>query len=488
MIFIVWPAWDRSLFLAVNGIDSAFLTAVMRFITNVDNWIPVLAVYILVLLWWGRTRPFSSSGNRWKRAFDARNPRIVLLCLIVATAGSDQICYHLKREVGRARPCFDESVSSQVSYRGNVYGNRSFPSAHSANSASLAAVTAFAYPPLAPFVFLLSALVGFSRIYLGVHYPIDVLTGWSIGLITALCTWLVFRRMASRPGLIGFTNRFRYRQSVDHPLPAAPWQPVDVESLDGFKIKGYFRKGGEDLAVIVHGLNESIGSMVYPGELFLKTGFSVFLVPLRGHDDHPVAVTSGGPAEVYDLAGILEHVRDSMSFDRGRTIIYGSSMGGPIALKASGLLQDSVAGVISHGGYSNFFEASAFRLGRLRTLFLKLFLPRGVKNGLRVFMPCDYIGQPLKTRFVYISGTLDRISPPATGLMLAEETGGLALILEHAGHPAWKYDGWSRSQMETALNEAVKYIQGTDTEHLSVDGSGFIRNYAASSEAATGRE
>ncbi len=485
---MLWPAWDRSVFLAVNGIDSGFLTAVMRFITNVDNWIPVLAAYILMLLWWGRTRPHPSSGSRWKRAFAGRNPRVVLLCLIIATAGSDQICYHLKRDVGRARPCFDESISMQVSYRGDVYGNRSFPSAHSANSASLAAVTAFAYPPLAPFVFLLSALVGFSRIYLGVHYPVDVLAGWCIGMLTALCTWLIFRRMASRPGLIGFANRFRYRQPADCPLPAAPWQPVNVESLDGYKMKGYFLRGGSDLAVVVHGLHENIGSMVHPGELFGKIGFSVFLVPLRGHDNHPLPVTCGGPAEVYDLAGVLDHVRDSMGFDRSRTLIYGSSMGGAVAQKVSGLLGDGVAGVISHGVFRNFFEASVVRMGRLRTAILKLFLPRGVSNGLKVFMPCDYIGQPLKTRFVYITGTRDRISPPETGLRMAEETGGLALILERAGHPAWQFDGWSRPQMETALNEAVKYIKGMETEHLSVDGSGFIRDYPASSEAATGRE
>lgn len=485
---MLWPAWDRSVFLAVNGVDSGFLTTFMRFITNVDNWIPFLAGYILLLLWWGRTRPNPSIGNRWKRAFASRNPRIVLLCLIIATAGSDQICYHLKRDVGRARPCFDESISMQVNYRGDVHGNRSFPSAHSANSASLAVVTALAYPPLAPFAFLVSALVGFSRIYLGVHYPLDVLTGWGIGMLTALCAWLVFRRMASRPGLIGFTNRFRYRQPVNHPLPAAPWQPVSVKSLDGYEMKGYFLRGNEDLAVVVHGLHGDIGSMVHPGEMFGRIGFSVFLVPLRGHDNHPVAVTFGGPTEVYDLAGVLLHARDCMGFDRRRTVIYGSSMGGAVAMKVSGLLGESIAGVISHGVYWNFFEASVSRMGRLRTAILKLLLPTGVMNGLKVFMPSDYIGQPLKTRFVYINATRDRISSLETGVRLAEKTEGLALILERAGHPAWQRDGWSRSQMETALNEAMKFIRGMDTEHLSVDGSGFVRNYPVSLEDATGRE
>ncbi len=485
---MLWPAWDRSVFLAVNGIDSSFLTAIMRFMSNVDNWIPILAGYIMLLLWWGRTRPHLSTGSRWKRAFARRNPRIVILCLIIATAGSDQICYHLKHHVGRARPCFEESISMQVNYRGEVYGSRSFPSAHSANSASLAFVTALAYPPLAPFAFLLSALVGLSRIYLGVHYPVDVLTGWGIGMFTALCVWLIFRKMASRPGLIGFTNRFRCRQPVTSPFPAVPWQPVRVESLDGYQMKGYFLGGGEDLAVIVHGLHENIGSMVHPGELFRRMGFSVFLVPLRGHDDHPVAVSYGGPAEAYDLAGVLKHAGADMGFDRRRTVIYGSSMGGAIALKVAGLLGESIAGVISHGVFNNFFEASVSRMGRLKTVILKLFMPAGVRYGLKVFVPCDYVGQPLKTRFVYISGTRDRISPPETGVRLAEETDGLALILDGAGHPAWQYDEWSRPQMEATLNEAIKFIRGMDTEHLSVDGSGFVRNYPASLEAETGRE
>ncbi|MCD4775753.1 MAG: phosphatase PAP2 family protein [Candidatus Aegiribacteria sp.] len=477
---MLWPAWDRSLFLSVNGIDSGFLTAVMRFITNVDNWIPLLAGYILMLLCWGRTRPHPPTGNRWKRAFARRNPRVVLLCLIIATACSDQICYHIKHGVNRARPCFDESVSSEVHYRGDVHGNRSFPSAHSANSASLATITAVAYPPLAPFAILVTFLVGFSRVYLGVHYPIDVLTGWGIGMFAALGVWLVFRKMASRPGLIGFANRFRFRQPVTYPIPSTPWQPVNVESLDGYQMKGYFLRGGEDLAVIVHGLNGSIGSMVNPGEIFEKLGFSVFLVPLRGHDDHPVPVASGGPSEAYDLAGVLIHTRDNMGFTRRRTVIYGSSMGGDIALKVSGLLSESVAGVIAHGVFRNFFEASAYRMGKLRTVLLKLFLPVSVRYGLRVFEPSEYIEQPHKTRFVYINGSRDRISPPETGERLAEGAEGLALILDGAGHPVWQYNGWSKPQIETALKEALKFIQGMDIEHTSVDESGFIHDYPAS--------
>ncbi len=485
---MLWPMWDRSAFLAVNGIDSGFLTTIMRTITNVDNWIPFLAGFILLLLWWGRTKPYPVTGNRWRRAFASRNPRIVLLCLIIATGASDQICYHLKHGVNRARPCFDESMAAQVNYRGDVHGNRSFPSAHSANSASLATVTALAYPPLAPIAFLVTALVGFSRIYLGVHYPLDVLTGWGIGIISALGVWLIFRKMVSKPGLIGFINRFHCRQPVTYPLPVEPWQRVTLESLDNYEMTGYFLKGGDDLAVIVHGLHGNIGSMVHPGELFANMGFSVLLVPLRGHDNHPISVTSGGPAEVYDLAGALSYTRDRMGYTRDRTVIYGSSMGGAVAMKVCGLLDDPVAGVITHGVFRSFFEASVLRLGRFRTGILKLLLPASARNGLKAFLPCDYIGQPQKTRFVYITGALDRIAPPDSVTVLAERTDGLALILDCAGHPVWQYDRCNRTQMEAALIEAMKFIQGSNERLLRVDGSGLVCNYPASHEAETGRE
>jgi len=483
---MLWPAWDRSMLLVVNGFDSGFLTSVMRFVTNVNNWIPFLAGYILLLLWWGRTRPHPFHGNRWKKAFALRNPRVVLLCLVVATAGSDQICYQLKHVVERQRPCFDESVSSEVNYRGDVYGNRSFPSAHSANSAALAAITAVAYPPLAPFAFFMAFLVGFSRIYLGVHYPLDVLAGWSIGFITALGVWLIFRKMASRQGLIGFTNRFRYRQPVTSPRPETPWQPIDVESLDGYKMKGYFLSGGDNLAVLVHGLNEDIGAMIHPGQVFEELGFSVLLAPLRGHDDHPITVTSGGPSETCDLAGILIHARDNMGFDRRKTVIYGSSMGGAVAMKTSGLLGENVAGVITNGVFRNFFEASVTRMGKLKTTFLKLFLPVGVRSGLKVFIPSDYIVQPQETGFVYINGDLDRVSPPEIGNQLAEKTSGFSLILEGTGHPSQKE--WSKLQMGTAIKAALKCIRGVDIEHIRIDRSGNICNYPVSSEDVTGRE
>jgi len=416
-MLIAWPAWDAELFFRINGIDSGILTAVMRTVTNVDNWIPFLLAAIIGLLWAGRTRPrlFPHEPGCRKRTFNSRNPRIVLLCLIVSTGLADQICYHFKHTVTRARPFLDEEIGHLVVYRGDVHGNRSFPSAHSANSAALAVTVALAYPALAAPALIVAFAVGFSRIYLGVHYPLDVLTGWGIGISSAVLLWLLFRKMLSRQGLIGFTNRFRIRQpSMSGPLPES-WEETPMVSADGYRMTGLFRRGGDELVMMVHGLHGDIRLMIGPGDIFAAAGASVLAVPLRGHDGHPVPVTSGGPSEVYDVLGALKHA-DFLGYSRNRIIIYGSSMGGAAALKVTGLLDIPVAGVIAHGSYADFFGASRARLGAIRTWLLRMLIPRSPRNGLDHFRPLEYTGAAsAASSVVFIHGSRDRISPVSSG-------------------------------------------------------------------------
>lgn len=118
-----------------------------------------------------------------------------LALLAVATVGGQLVSLLLKGLIDRPRPAFDSGAG--------YVATSSFPSGHSMLAAAvyltLGALLAGASGRYRDKVYFLTTamfvtlLVGFSRVYLGVHYPTDVLAGWSLGLIWALLCWLVAR-------------------------------------------------------------------------------------------------------------------------------------------------------------------------------------------------------------------------------------------------------------------------------------------------------
>jgi undecaprenyl-diphosphatase len=123
--------------------------------------------------------------------------------LLIATVGGLMLSLLLKSRFARPRPELVPHLSA-------VYTS-SFPSGHSMLSAvvylTLGALLArFVEGPALKLYILLVAmvltlLVGISRVYMGVHYPTDVLAGWSVGLSWAILCWLVARRL-QRSGVV----------------------------------------------------------------------------------------------------------------------------------------------------------------------------------------------------------------------------------------------------------------------------------------------
>jgi len=102
----------------------------------------------------------------------------VVLAVLLAQGVVD---WGLKPLIGRPRPFISDASSRVVGYQPSTY---SFPSGHSASSFAAATVFAFALTRRrAAITWALAATVAFSRIYIGVHYPLDVVVGALIGVL-----------------------------------------------------------------------------------------------------------------------------------------------------------------------------------------------------------------------------------------------------------------------------------------------------------------
>jgi len=114
-----------------------------------------------------------------------KNHRKHGLCLMVALALCTAVILSLKPLVGRIRPCDIMPVAELLIPHPSGY---SFPSGHTLTAFCSAVVLYAANRKIGGIAFLLAALIGFSRIYLYVHYPSDVLGGIMIGsLLGVLC-------------------------------------------------------------------------------------------------------------------------------------------------------------------------------------------------------------------------------------------------------------------------------------------------------------
>ena len=176
---------DADALLAVNGLHDLFQDAFWWLLTA--KWSS--ALLLLALLW------ILLHQNR-------RHALLVLAMLALAVVFADQVSSGLiKHLVERLRPTHDPSLESMVhvinGYRGGMYG---FVSSHAANYCALAMLISLVmrHRLVTISMFTWTLLQCYSRMYLGVHYPGDIIGGLAVGLLAGWLVWQLMRWIERR--------------------------------------------------------------------------------------------------------------------------------------------------------------------------------------------------------------------------------------------------------------------------------------------------
>lgn len=221
---------DRDLFLALNGLRAPALDGLMWQASQTLPWLP-----LFLLLAWAMWR--NCGRSLWLP---------VLVAALVITLSDQGASGLLKPLVKRPRPCNEPALAEMVHIlRGYCSSSYSFASSHASNSVGLAAFCTGVFRHWRP-VWLLAAvwawafLHSYSRIYLGVHYPLDLLGGAAVGLLAAsFGLWLLarIRRLPALRGLLiapllvaplGLSA-----QSADRPIFSSQWEDAVAKLFNG---------------------------------------------------------------------------------------------------------------------------------------------------------------------------------------------------------------------------------------------------------------
>lgn len=170
---------DHKLFTFLNSLHASWMDIIQYWISNKYTWIPL---YILLLI--------GVIVHYKKKSF------LIILMMAGLITVCDQSSQLFKYGIGRYRPCRTESTHQPKPHLVNEHcgGRYGFYSAHASNSFAIALFIGYLLTPVMKhskkYLLAWAGIVAYSRVYLGVHYPSDILVGAFMGVIYG---WLFYR-------------------------------------------------------------------------------------------------------------------------------------------------------------------------------------------------------------------------------------------------------------------------------------------------------
>ncbi len=159
--------FDTELFMLINTrLTAPFLDSFMPYVTDKLNFLGAIIVSA-VLIW----------------VLGKRRDRAGLVTLVLLVLASDLFCNQLKHLFMRIRPC---NAIEGIRVLAGCGGSYSMPSGHATNIFAAMVFLTARYRRLFPLFLSIAFIVAYSRVYVGVHYPSDVIAGAGLGTVMAL--------------------------------------------------------------------------------------------------------------------------------------------------------------------------------------------------------------------------------------------------------------------------------------------------------------
>lgn len=173
---------DEQLFIYLNTLGSTTWDGIWLFITHKFAWIPFYALLLYLVY----------------RHLGLKKTLFVMVFVALMITVTDQLSNVFKHSFERPRPCRLENLKEIIRFVAPRCGRFGYFSAHAASTMALAVFIGLLLKKyIKNLIFILlfwSAIVAYSRIYVGVHYPLDIITGMAIGALIGygfykMATW-----------------------------------------------------------------------------------------------------------------------------------------------------------------------------------------------------------------------------------------------------------------------------------------------------------